>query len=66
MANQLFESDAFVSLFVSDASALYFSPAEFVQVASSAMSFSAITKLLSQQQTRFQGRPAGTGQACAS
>ena len=48
--------DAFVSLYVSDASALYFSPTEFVQVASSAMNFSAVTKHLSQQQTKFQGR----------
>ena len=56
MANQLFESDAFVSLYVSDASALYFSPTEFVQVASTGLSFAAVTKFLSQQQTRFQQR----------
>jgi len=51
---QVFEHDAFVSLYVTLDDAMYFTPAEFVEVASSYFNFSVTSAILSRQAARYR------------
>lgn len=52
-SNLLFEPDAFVSVYVSDEDALYFSPAEFLAAAQSGMSFRVVADSVARRAQQF-------------
>ena len=55
-SNLLFDTDAFVSVYVSQIDALYFSPTEFLVAAQSGMSFPVVADSIARRARQFGGR----------